>query len=82
LSEPTRTVTAAVLTPHGDTGLDVVFLGPPAPELEEDRETEAPADGRCSSPARFETEPEPVAVAAAAPAETDGVGHTLHEVRT
>lgn len=83
LSEPTRTVTAAVLTPHGDTGLEVVFLGPPAAELEEDPETEAPADVRASSPAlRFEPEPEPVAVASAAPAETDGVGHALHEVRT
>lgn len=83
LSEPTRPITAAVLTPHGDTGLDVVFLGPPAPEPEADGETEEPAGGRLSTPAlRFDPEPEVVAVAAAVPAETDGVGHALHEVRT
>lgn len=81
LSEPTRTITTAVLTPHTGTGVEVVFLGPPAQEPESD--PEEPTDGPLSAaPMRFEPETEPLAVAAAAPAETDGVGHALHAVRT
>lgn len=79
LSEPGRPVTAAVLTPHGGAGVEVVFLGPPAEEPEAVEETGDEGAPQCP-PYRPEPAAEPIAPAA--PAETDGVNHALHEVRT
>lgn len=80
LSEPCRAVAAAVLTPAGATGLEVVFLGPPA-EAEPGEEIEDDAAHvSASTPPRVEAAAEPVA--AASEAETEGVNHALHEVRT
>lgn len=87
LSEPHRVITAAVLTPSASTGLEVVFLGPAAEEPEADAgeaEDEA-TDEQPLSPttlARSAGEPAVEAVATPVAAETDGVNHALHEVRT
>lgn len=81
LSEPVRAVTAAVLTPHSGTGLEVVFLGPPAEEPEADEPADPAADA-LPAPGPLPLGPAAEPLAAAAPAETEGVNHALHEVRT
>ncbi len=80
LSEPDRAVTAAVLTPQAGTGVEVVFLGPPADAPEEDEDVEG--EPAAAAPAMSGVDLAAAPVAAPAPAETEGVNHALHEVRT
>ena len=80
LSEPHRAATAAMLTPQSGTGVEVVFLGPPAEAPEADEE--AKGEPAAAAPAMPGVDLAAAPVAAPAPVETEGVNHALHEVRT
>lgn len=86
-AEPGRKPTAALVTPDVQTGLEVAFFGPAAPEApaEGDRARTGEADGGEGGATRVAAPAAPhvgAPLRVAPPAETAGVNHALHETRT
>lgn len=82
-SEPDRKITHAVLTPAAGAGLELAFYAPPAPEpeaVESEAGDDEPATGEWTGAPLAAVRAAPLA--APPPAETGGVNHALHEVRT